>query len=134
MHSGDRIACCRCTHQCHSSCRYTCEGEVDVVIVRQIIFGKIRPLTLLCTREGGDRILQREYHRVQVLAELAGTGPRDSAPMTGGAAISVHGSVDGTEKVRESRPLETGAARGVLSPAAPMEEASMLAVASLRTP
>eukprot|EP00971_Amphidinium_carterae_P344826 6485444-Amphidinium_carterae.1 len=48
--------------------------------------------------EGGDRILQREHQRVQVLAELAGTGPGDSAPVTGSAAISVHGSVDETEK------------------------------------
>eukprot|EP00971_Amphidinium_carterae_P084915 1680316-Amphidinium_carterae.1 len=28
MQPGDRTACCRCTHQCHSSCQYICEGEV----------------------------------------------------------------------------------------------------------
>eukprot|EP00971_Amphidinium_carterae_P220645 4380392-Amphidinium_carterae.1 len=54
--------------------------------------------------------------------------------MAAGAAISVHGSVDETEKIRESRPVDTGAAGGVLSPAAPRGESSTMAVASLRTP
>eukprot|EP00971_Amphidinium_carterae_P334108 6469199-Amphidinium_carterae.1 len=54
--------------------------------------------------------------------------------MAAGAAISVHGSVDETEKAQESRPVNAGAAGGVLSPAAPRGESSTMAVASLRTP
>eukprot|EP00971_Amphidinium_carterae_P147037 2913792-Amphidinium_carterae.1 len=59
--------------------------------------------------EGGDRILQREYQRVEVLAGLADSAEqRGSSSMATGMAISVHGSVDGAEK--ESRPVPTGAA------------------------
>eukprot|EP00971_Amphidinium_carterae_P135080 2677118-Amphidinium_carterae.1 len=145
MQPEDRIACARCTHQCHRSCRYACNGEVVCGHCKADHFRKDQiynpPMShaLLLTNiengvhvEGGDRILQREYQRVAVLAELAGVEQRDSASMAAGAAISVHGSVDETEKVRESRPVTTGAAGGVLSPAAPMESSTM-AVASLRT-
>eukprot|EP00971_Amphidinium_carterae_P138623 2746764-Amphidinium_carterae.1 len=48
--------------------------------------------------EGGDRILQQEYQRVEVLAGLAGVEQRGSASMATGTAISVHGSVDETER------------------------------------
>eukprot|EP00971_Amphidinium_carterae_P270975 5377398-Amphidinium_carterae.1 len=70
--------------------------------------------------EGGDRILQREYQRVEVLAGLADVGQRGSSSTAAGAAISVHDSVDETERATASRPVTTGAACGVLSPVAPM--------------
>eukprot|EP00971_Amphidinium_carterae_P175294 3474929-Amphidinium_carterae.1 len=144
MQPEDLIACARCTHQCHKSCKYVCNGDVVCGHCKFDHFRKDQiynpPMSqaLLLTNiengvavEGGDRILQLEYQRVEVLAGLAGSAEqRGSSSMAAGMAISVPGSVEEVE--RESRPAPTGAACGVLSPAAPMES-STATLASLRT-
>eukprot|EP00971_Amphidinium_carterae_P065597 1299658-Amphidinium_carterae.1 len=147
MQLEDRMSCCRCSHQCHSSCHYICEGEVVCGHCKADHFRKDQkfdpPMTnaMLLTNlengvvvEGSDKIIQREHQRLKVLEELAGSKPVDSAHTMGSAAMSVLSSADDTTKGRDSRPLVDGAAGGVLSPAASMEDASVLATATLRAP
>eukprot|EP00971_Amphidinium_carterae_P018629 367457-Amphidinium_carterae.1 len=105
MQPEDTMACARCTHYCHRSCRYSCKGEVvcghckaDHFRKDQIYNPPMSHALLLCNIEsgvaveGGDKILQREYQRVEVLAELADAEQKGSSSMAAGAAISVHGS------------------------------------------
>eukprot|EP00971_Amphidinium_carterae_P193067 3831488-Amphidinium_carterae.1 len=137
MQLGDRISCCGCTHHCHSSCHYICEGEAVCGHCKADHFRKDQefdpPMSnaMLLTNiengvvvEGSDKILRREHQRLKVLEELAGSKPVDSAQTMGSAAMSVLSSGDDTTKGRESRPLRDGAAGGILSPAAPMESTS----------
>eukprot|EP00971_Amphidinium_carterae_P175535 3479571-Amphidinium_carterae.1 len=133
MQPEDTVACARCTHRCHQSCKYVCNGEVVCGHCKFDHFGKDQnynpPMShaLLLTNiengvvvEGGDRILQREYQRVEVLQGLAGVDQQGSLSTTTGAALAGYQQADEVDKERESRPVSAGAVSGVLSPTAPI--------------